>query len=460
MTVIARLGSALNRWSRRWVPDPFVLALFLTLVVMLLGLWRAAVEPRSGASGPLWTVMKGWIGSDGMMSPGGLAFALQMCLILVTGHALALSPAVQRFIRWVANRPGSAASATMLVALVSCAAAVIHWGLGAIAGALLAREIGRHAATRGLSLHYPLLGAAGYAGFAVWHGGLTGSAPTLVAKNDHFAADLIGTVPMSQTVFSPLNLVITGALIVLIVVLFRVLVPRDPGDFVAADPSRLAPLPDRDGRGGEVQSPVHWLQESWMVGALLGTLGFLFVVGSMIGGELAWTLDTVVLLFLFLSMALQGSLRHYVEAIADGARGAAGIVLQFPFYFGILGIMKATAMVEWISNGLVELSSRATFPVVAFISAGVVNLFVPSGGGQWAVQGDILLDAGNELGVDPSVTIMAFSYGDAWTNMLQPFWALPLLGIMGLRARDIIGYTTVVFLMMAVVVPSLLMALG
>jgi short-chain fatty acids transporter len=381
-----------------------------------------------------------------------------MCLILVTGHALALSPPVQRGIRWVAGKPESAAGATTLVALVSCVAAVIHWGLGAIAGALLAREIGRHGRARGLALHYPLLGAAAYGGFAVWHGGLTGSAPTLVASKDHFAAKLIGTVPLSETLFAPLNLVITGALIALIALLFRALVPTDASELIAPDDAALAPLPERT--TGPVDSPVHWLQESWIPGTTLGAAGLIYVIAAMALGKLSIALDSVVLLFVFLSMALQGSLRHYVEAIADGARGAGGIILQFPFYFGILGIMKVTGMVTWLSQGLIELSSQSTFPVMAFLSAGLVNLFIPSGGGQWVVQGEILLSAGQVLHVPPQTTIMAFSYGDAWSNMLQPFWALPLLGIMGLKARDIIGYTAVVFLMMAVVLPGLLLLLG
>src|SRR5690606_38304636 len=146
---------------------------------------------------------------------------------LVTGHALALSPPVQRAIRRLAYLPESAAGATMVVALVSCVASAIHCGLGAIAGPLVAREVGRHAAARGLSRHYPLLGAAAYGGFAVWHGGLTGSAPTLVAAGEHFAAHIVGAVPLSRTLLSPFNLAITGALVVLIPLVFRALVPRD-----------------------------------------------------------------------------------------------------------------------------------------------------------------------------------------------------------------------------------------
>jgi short-chain fatty acids transporter len=164
-------------------------------------------------------------------------------------------------------------------------------------------------------------------------------------------------------------------------------------------------------------------------------------------------INSVNLCFLFVGMLLQGSLRRYVEAVSDGAKGAGAIILQFPLYFGILGLMKASGMIAWLSDAMVELSSQASFPSIAYLSAGIVNLFVPSGGGQWGVQRDILLSSGASLEVDPALTIMAFSYGDAWTNMLQPFWALPLLGIMGLRARDIIGYTAMVFLLMAVVVP-------
>lgn len=455
MNLVARAGSALNRWSRRWVPDPFVLALMLTLIVAVVGAIRWSQTGLADERGLFDTLFGGWFGE--LTNPALLAFALKMALILVTGHALALSPPVQRAIVAIARVPRNAAQATVLVSVVACGSALVHWGLGAIAGALLAREMGRHAGARGLSLHYPLLGAAAYTGLAVWHGGLTGSAPTTVAGDKHFAADLVGVVPMSDTVFGGLNLVITGALLVTIPLLFWALTPRDPAEHVPPDPDNLAPLPPR--RVGEVDSAIHWLQESWIPGTLVGAAGLLAVVYAMIAGGLQFKLDSVVLLFLFLSLTLQGSLRHYVDAIADGARGAGAIILQFPFYFGILGIMKATGMIQWISDAMVELSSQTTLPLLAFLSAGAVNLFVPSGGGQWAVQGDILLTASQGHGLDPATTIMAFSYGDAWTNMLQPFWALPLLGIMGLRARDIVGYTAMVFLWMGLIVPLLLLAL-
>jgi short-chain fatty acids transporter len=438
------------------VPDPFVLALILTVIVIIVGLIKVSTADAAPEGGAFWTVMGGW--ADGVKNPNLLAFALKMCLILVTGHALALSPIVQDFIAAIARVPRTAAAATVMVALVACISGIVHWGLGAITGALLAREIGRHAEARGLKIHYPLLGAAAYAGLAVWHGGLSGSAPLTVAAEGHFTAELIGVVPMSDTVFSSLNLIISGALIAVICAVFWALTPKDQSEFISPDPSQLAPLPSREAQ--PVDSTVHWLQESWTCGAAIGTAGLMFVAWSFATDHMKLDLDSIILVFLFLGIALQGSLRHFVEAIADGAKGAGAIILQFPFYFGILGVMKASGIVAAISDFMVDISSQATLPIATFVSAGLVNLFVPSGGGQWAVQGDILLTAGNESGVDPATMIMAFSYGDAWTNMLQPFWALPLLGIMGLRARDIIGYTAVVFLAMAVVVPALLLAIG
>ena len=438
------------------MPDPFVLALGLTVFVMALGAIKLALGDTTPKDGIAWTILSGW--ATTFSATPLLAFALQMCLVLVTGHALALSPPVQRMVRAIAQMPKSSGSAALLVAATACVAAVIHWGLGAIVGAFLAREIGRHAPARGLKLHYPLLGAAAYAGLAVWHGGLSGSAPLKVAEKGHFAENIVGVLPMSDTVFSQLNLIILGVLLVAIPLLFRAMTPSDEAEFIAPDPDQLAPLPLRDEQ--PVDSIPTWLQERRVVGWVSGGAGLAVVVVALATKRRDLDINSVNMAFLFLGLACQGSLRHYMAAVADGARGAGAIIVQFPFYFGILGIMKAAGMIQWISDWFVDVSSEASFPVFAYLSAGAVNLLVPSGGGQWTVQGEMLLSAGETLKVDPGTTIIAFSYGDAWTNMLQPFWALPLLGIMGLKAKDIIGYTAVVFLMMAVVVPVLLVTLG
>jgi short-chain fatty acids transporter len=444
--MISRFGSALNRFSSRWVPDPFVLALLLTAVVAAVGAGRMLVSGPEDSS-ILASLTLGWI--DGFALSGGLAFALQMCFVLVTGHAMALSPPVQAAIVRLASLPKSASAAAAMVAFVACAAALVHWGLGAIAGALLAREIGRHAPARGLEIHYPLLGAAAYSGMAVWHGGLSGSAPLKVAAGD--GAEWVGEVTLYDLLLSPTNLVVCSALLVTIPLLFWAMTPKNSDSYVPPDPDRLAPLPEPEAL--PIDSPVAWLQENHWPGRLLGAAGIALLGAALATGVRNLDINSVNLCFLFIGMLLQGSLRRYASAIADGAKGAGAIILQFPLYFGILGLMKVSGMITWLSDAMVNLSTQSSFPSLAYLSAGIVNLFVPSGGGQWGVQRDILLSSGASQGVDPVLTIMAFSYGDAWTNMLQPFWALPLLGIMGLRAKDIIGYTAMVFLLMAVVVP-------
>lgn len=448
--MVARLGNALNRFSARWVPDPFVLALLLTVLVLCAGAGRMVGLGEHGIAESLAT---GWM--DGFGLGGGLAFALQMCFVLVTGHAMALSPPVQRGIVRIAQLPKSAGSAAAMVALVACLSALVHWGLGAITGALLAREIGRHAPSRGLKIHYPLLGAAAYSGMAVWHGGLSGSAPLKVAGGD--GAEWAGELTLADLLLSPTNIVITGTLLVLIPLLFLALTPKNSELMVPADPRRLSRLPTYE--PANVDSPVAWLQESVWPGRVVGVFGLAVVALTILLGPRKLEINSVNLLFFFAGLILQGSLRRYTEAIADGARGAGAIILQFPLYFGILGVMKVSGMIGWLSESLANAATESSFPVLSFLSAGATNLFVPSGGGQWGVQRDILLSSGHSLGVDATSTIMAFAYGDAWTNMLQPFWALPLLGIMGLRAKDIIGYTAMVFLLMLIVVPLGLLAL-
>lgn len=451
--VIERLGARLSRIAGRVVPDPLVLAIGLTVVVAA-GAALLLLDARTSLGDVPGRLFDGWAG--GFSDPALLGFALQMCLVLVTGHALALSPPVQAAIAALARVPRSAGQATMLVAAVSCVAAVIHWGLGAVVGALVAREIGRHASARGTPVHYPLLGAAAYSGLAVWHGGLSGSAPLKVAEPGHFAADVAGVVPIGETLLSPLNLAITGGLVIAIPLLCWAMTPRDPAKMVPPPP--LPPLPDR--AAAPPSSVPEVLVESPAVGITIGVVGLGSVLASLAFGNLRFDLNFVNLLFLFLGIACQGRLRAYLEAVADGARGAGAIIVQFPLYFGILGLMKASGAIAWLSESLTDFAGASSFPVVAFLSAAFINLFIPSGGGQWAVQGELLLSAGDQLGVDPGTTVMAFSYGDACTNMLQPFWALPLLGIMGLRARDILGYTTIICVAMAAAVSLGLLAAG
>lgn len=446
--MLARVGAKLSVWARRWVPDPFSLALALSALAVVSGIVVATGTAAPGEA--VRVVFKGWV--DGFTDASLLAFALQICLVLVTGHALAVSPPVRAWVLQLSRWPTSPAAAVALVAFVSCVSALVHWGLGVVVGALLARELGQRARNENLHVHYPLLGAAGYAGLAVWHGGLSGSAPLKVAEPGHFAESVAGVLPVSSTLLQPVNFVVTGGLVLLLPLVFASFAPDPRAVIVAQEIQDTAPPRVRPKRKGGM---ARFREGAWL-GAVVGALGLSSALAFWLLGELQVDLNFINMCFLFLALGAHGSIRGFTDAVAEGAQAAGAIIVQFPLYFGILGIMKATGLVTMLSNAIVAVATAETMPLWAFMSAGLVNLWVPSGGGQWALQGEVLLSAGKELGVDPAMTVMAFSYGDAWTNMLQPFWALPLLGIMGLKARDIMGYTFVAAVVVGLYVGAVL----
>lgn len=438
--MIAALGKRLSSLSERFMPDPFVFALGLTLLTFLLALFMGDALAGQGLTDRLGSLAAGWYGQ--FFGNGALMkFALQMCIVLVTGHAIATSGPARRAIEAITRIAKTPAAAAAVVALFASLASLVQWGLGAIAGAFLAREMGRAFARRGEPVHYPLLGAAGYAGFLVWHGGLSGSAPLSVAEPGHFLEAQIGVIPISETLFSPLNIAVTIVMLIVIVGVFYALMPRDAAQMTPF----TGPLDDQEGEdeGADRRSGAVALLESSRVLSAISALGLLAVAAWWFAakGTAGWNLDSINLLFLAIGLGLHPSPASYMRAVTQGVRGAAGIIVQFPFYFGILGLLKASGLIVQIAGFFVSISSPATFPLFTFLSAGLVNFFVPSGGGQWAVQGPVMIEALQTLKIEPARVVMALAYGDAWTNMLQPFWALPLLGIMGLRARDIVGYT-------------------
>jgi short-chain fatty acids transporter len=455
--MISDLGFRISAFFRRWMPDPFVLAILLTALTALLALFfgfsTGPDDPRPSFPERAVRLLDAWRADDGLWR--FLAFGMQMCLILVTGYALAASRPVQRTIAVLADLPRSTAGAAAIVALAASLTAIVNWGMGLIVGALLAREAGRSLDRRAIAAHYPLLAAAGYTGLLVWHGGLSGSAPLSMTTLEGASKVIPPTalnalegagLPLSQTIFSPLNLFVTLGLVAIIPILLSRLAPRAgqpvesfAGFHVAGEESVAggeAPpsgLPDRLERS-------RWL--AWLLAAAL--LAGLVRFGQTRGlGRLG--LNEVNLAMLGLGLLLHGSLRSYGRAAARGVRGCTGIILQFPLYAGILAMMVASGLTSRFAGALSAGGSEA-LPLLTCLGAGAINLFVPSGGGQWGIQGPIALASAFEAGIAPGKMVMAVAYGDELTNMLQPFWALPLLAITGVRARDIVGYTAVVML--------------
>jgi len=449
--VIRRLGEGFTRIAHRWMPHPFVFAILLTLVAFILGAVWGRRSPGD--------LLGSWY--EGMWNASLMVFALQMALILVTGHALAESPFVRRLLHALAGTARGTRSAVVLTSLVAMCAALVNWGLGLIVGALLARATAARAAERGLRVHYPLVVAAGYTGLLIWHGGLSGSAPVSIATPGHPLEAALGIVPISRTLFSPLNLAVTGFLLVAVPVALALMAPATP------EPARAPAPPAARTAPPEPATPARRLESSRVLAFLVFAAGAGFLVPYFAAHGLSGiNLNSMILAFLALGVLLHGSPVRYAHSVDEAARGAGGILLQFPFYFGIMGIMKGAGLVErfallftsW-TEGLTSLglSVGSAYSVLTFLSAGLVNLFVPSGGGQWAVQGPIAIEAAARLHLQVPDVVMALAYGDELTNMLQPFWALPLLGITGLPARAIVGYTA---LLMFLVTPGILVLLA
>lgn len=431
-TFFSRAMRPLNTTMERFIPSSLVFTIVLTFAVAALCLLLTPAEPAD--------VVVGW--GDGLS--GLLAFITQMALVLMLGHILANTGPVRRLLARLASIPRTPLAAYLFVFVVAAAASLITWGLGLVVGALLAKEIAAQARERGLALHFPMLVAAGFSGFVVWHMGYSGSGPLTAATPGSFLTESLGgrTVPVSETTFSWWN--ITAAVVtVLVVALALFLVAPRAGD-------RIVELEidarDQDAVSApEIETPADRLDASRAPTLLVGAMLVAYLVMHFVGGG-TLTLDIVNWSFLALILLLVRSPHELIGLTQSAASNVGEILLQFPLYAGILGMMTTTGLVAVLSDAFVTISNPVTFGLLAFLAAGLVNFFVPSGGGQFAVQGPIMLQASDALGVDPAITIMAVSYGDQWTNMIQPFWAIPLLAIAGLKMRDILGYTTVVLL--------------
>jgi len=431
------LSRPATRLMERWLPDAFVFVLVLTLIVMLAALGIERTNPLD--------LIRMW--GDGFWAL--LSFGMQMLLVLVTGFILASSPPVRRLLRSVAGLASSAGSAIILVTLVSLAASWINWGFGLVVGAIFARELARQ-----VKVDYRLLVASAYSGFLIWHGGISGSIPLTVATPDHFTQDVIGIIPTSQTIFAGWNLLLVALLVIALPLINRMMMPR-PEETVLVDPAvlgeeaELPPLPPS-------ATPAERMEASPILMYLVGGAGLIWLAqyAASLGGL---NLNVVNFLFLFVGIVLHGSARSLLGALDEAVRGGAGIVLQFPFYAGIMAIMTNSGLAATMSEWFVSISTAQTLPFWSFISAGIVNIFVPSGGGQWAVQAPIMLPAAQALNADMIKVVMAVAWGDAWTNMLQPFWALPMLGIAGLKPRDIMGFCVVVLLFSGLIISGVLL---
>ena len=436
--MLSRLAGPLASIAERWVPSAFTIAVLLTAVIVAaaLALTEATAAVVLGAWGDgFWT-----------LSP----FAMQMALVVLTGYLVSAAPVVDRLFARIAALAGSPVRAATLMAAVSMALAWVHWGLSLVGSAMLVRHVAR-AQPR---VDYRLLVTCAYLGMGTtWHAGLSGSVPLLMATPGHFLERTTGLLPLSATTFSPFNL----ALVVTVAVVMLLVVPRlhPPPDQVVPPPAvvlttRAQAAPDE----ADTPGPAWWADHSRAITLVLGLAGAAWLARRALQPGPFLTLDVLNFSFLMLAVLLHPHVASLVAAGDAGARLLSGVVLQFPLYAGMYGVIDGTGLARVLGEAIARTATPSTLPLLLYWYSSVLNYFVPSGGSKWAVEAPFLIDAASRLGVGLDHAVLAYSWGDMASNLIQPFWALPLLAAAGLGFRDIMGYATVCFLVISCVVPT------
>jgi short-chain fatty acids transporter len=429
MGMLSGLISALSEFFsaivRECMPDPFIFAVILTFVTGILGIILGGKTPAQ--------MVIYW--GDGFWNL--LSFAMQMTIVLVTGYVLAKAPLIQRILNWLAGLVHTPARAVALATLVGGVASFINWGFGLIVGSLIARKL----AERVSGVHYPLIIAAAYSGFTLYGLGLSSAIPLLIATKGHFLEKQMGVVALDQTLFTPVIWVLALVLLVTLPILNGMIRPRGEIFEIKPDPPPAAGKADR-----KATTIAEKLENSRLLAVATVLLGAVFIFYYFFVKNNSLDINSVNFIFMFLGLLLYSSPRQYINAISEAARSVGGMILQYPFYAGIMGMMAGSGLVKIIASWFIAISSPQTLPFYGWLSSMVINFFTPSAGGHWVIQGPFMIEAAKAMGADIGKAAMSVQLGNSWQDIIQPMWLLPALAISGLGIRDIMGYNVIAFL--------------
>ncbi len=442
---LERFAQRATAWTERWMPDAFVFALAATLVVIV---GAVVVDPAARQS-PLLLV-DAW--GNGFWSL--IPFTLQMAMIIIGGYVLASSPPVYRLLTRLAAQPRTAKGAVLLVAVVAMTSSLLNWGFSLIVSAILAREVAR----RVPGADYRALGASSFLGLGtVWAQGLSGSAALQMARASSMPpklAQLIGEIPLTETIFrwqSVACVLVEMAVVAVAVWLFA---PGDGRGRTARDlgidlgPAKRVRLP-------APTQPGEWLEHSPMLLIPVTFLGFGYLAHTIAlrSSSVSEALNALDFNNINLFLLMLGALLHWTPAslmrsVRDATPATWGVLLQYPFYAGIFGIMTGTRLSEAMATLFVSASTATMYPAMILTYSAVLGMFVPSGGAKWMMEASYVLESARMLGVHSGWMVVTYNLGEAIANLLQPFWMLPILALLGLKARDIMGYTYLVALIL------------
>ena len=447
-----RLGLAISDWTERWFPDAFIFALLAIVIVFVAGLLlgKTPAQMTTYFGNGFWSL---------------ITFTMQMALIVIFGYVVASSPPVYRLVQWLATIPKSPRAAVGCIAFFATVSSLLSWGFSLVFSGLLVREIVR----RVPQTDYRAAGAAAYLGLgSVWALGLSSSAALLMATRGSIPQNLLaisGVLPLATTIFLWQGI---ATALILVAVSVAVAYLTAPIGAAARTAESYGVRPEAMSMpASEPRRPGEWLEHSPALSILIVLAGLAYLVqlfgskGGDIGAGIAQALDlnTYNFIFLLAGLLLHWRPRRFLDAVARSVPATAGVLIQFPFYAGIFGMITSagtandpSSIATWLSNLFVRVSDQNTYPVLVSIYSAVLGLFVPSGGSKWVIEAPYVLQAAKDLNVNLGWVVQIYNAAEALPNLVNPFWMLPLLGLLGIRARDLIGYSVVQLLVHAPIV--------
>ena len=431
---LAGAGLRLSAWFERWFPDAFALALAALALVFTasLTIGNSPAQTAQWFGAGFWDLV---------------TFTMQVALIIISGYAVATAPPVFAVIQRLAAVPRNGRTAAAFVGLFSMLASLISWSFSLIFSALLAREVTH----RVKGADYRAVGAAGYLGVgSVWALGLTSSAALIMAAPESLPASIAqisGVIPLSQTLGLWQSLLTAAILIAVSMAIAFYSAPAPQNARSIADMG-VVYEPDKKPAGAQrPQRPGERLEYSPILTLMLCAFGAAYLAMEVRerGVGILLELNHYIFLFLIAGMLLHWTPRSFVNAINRGVPSIGGVLIQYPIYAGLVRIMTESGLADYLAEIFITVSTKDTFPVLVGIYSALLGLFVPSAGGKWLVEAPYVLEAAKVLEVHLGWVVQIYNATEALANLIHPFWMLPMLGILGLRARDIVGYAMLQF---------------
>ncbi|SFE57951.1 TIGR00366 family protein [Alteribacillus iranensis] len=440
-------------WYSRYFPDAFIFALVLTIIAMLLSLFLT--ESSVGEVMDHWFAGFPWL----------FEFAFQLMFTYAAALVLVDTPVVQKYVKKTANLVKTPMTAYVTTSVVGALTSFIGWYIGPVVTAIFARSVGREIP----GVDYRLISAIAYSSFTISLTGISGTIPLFVATEGEFTDVIGGIVGLEQTTFSTLNIVSAIAIIITTTIIYMVIAKNKTDivtfhdlatpEFKAAEEQAGAVDPDESNVSVEeieeksFADKVNTFRPLILIVGIVGLVYLIYFLGREGLGGL--NLNTVAFIALVMGLLVQKDAVSYARSFSKNLIATGSIGLQFPIYGGIASILVGTGLAATITDAIVSVSTEVTFPVLAFLTTGLLNLFVPSAGSQFTATATFWMPAAETLGVDSIRTIMAITYGDIWTNLIQPFWALlyfPILAVgTNLKVRDFMGYCLPVLIAVGVI---------